>query len=156
MYERQLIDAPPDHQSTTRSGYDKRPRLRRFSAFSDWALLQPLHSRTSELLENGYVAEALSSDDGIPRPVLAAAGQAYEEIGWLKPAAIAFTAAGDRAAVANIAARWLDSGLFEAPVIALDRIAMPISEEMLDRYFRSCRENGWLPHAAATAMRASI
>lgn len=98
--------------------------------------------------------EAAVSDDGLTAEVFRAAAQSYAEVGWLEPAVQAYTLANDRNGVAEIADQWLDAGLFEEAAIALDRVGLPITAAMLDRYESSCSTNGWFLHATAAALIA--
>src|ERR1041385_6521742 len=136
-------------ERVTRKPQPRRLNIRTSSEFRDFARQQGSTSDVVDLLAKGFVDDAIAVSEGIPSDVLRAAGRSFEEFGWLTAAVRAYARAGDREKVRDIAAHWLDVGLFEEAALALKNASLAMSSDLLQRYVQACERNGWFLHIAA-------
>ncbi len=108
------------------------------------------------LAASGYIREAeLAARNSVPftTHVLHCLGDAYTNVGWVKPAAIAYELAGDRNRIAAAAERLLEKGHFEEAQRLLKRARTPLSDRLLGIYLDACRRHAWHVHAKAEKLR---
>ncbi len=116
---------------------------------SDW-------QRVRQLAATGYILEAeraARKTVQVPPHIFRCLGDSYSNIGWLKPASLAYELSGNKSKIAAAAERWLERGQFEEAQRLLERTQTPFTDQLLGVYFDVCRRNSWHVHAEAEKMR---